>query len=346
MQTSHSHNTFKEAKPLIAIGERLQQQLADEETNAEVVLPVVAYYGTGRLWKQKKQTDNKKRQTEQFSRTVGYLDCLDPDSSYAFFVEWLRKTTTKHNELRDQNIERHGDKGLSMATPYQDLLDAVAQAVDSCLGHTGWRKMRYSAIHETPVVEHPIHGALIVDQLSDGIRNMIGLVADIAYRAATLNKLFRQDAPRHSPGIVLIDEVDMHLHPAWQQRVLPQLLATFENIQFIVTTHSPQVISTIKSKHVRLLSLGEDGIGLAAQPLAESYAYSNADVLEAVMHTQPFPTVRESRDLERYRQLAEQGDLDTEELTRLRDRLEQSLGPTHPELIRLAKVIQRRELLG
>ncbi|MGB8922932.1 MAG: AAA family ATPase [Pseudomonas sp.] len=94
---------------------------------------------------------------------------------------------------------------------------------------------------------------LKVSQLSDGIRNIVALAADIAYRCIKLNPHLGITAPHQCTGVVLIDEVDMHLHPAWQQTVIPDLLGAFPNIQFIVTTHSPQVITSVQAKCIRVL---------------------------------------------------------------------------------------------
>jgi predicted ATP-binding protein involved in virulence len=81
--------------------------------------------------------------------------------------------------------------------------------------------------------------------LSDGVRNMLALVADVARRAATLNPHLGADAARKTPGVVLIDEVDLHLHPRWQRRVLDDLRRTFPLVQFVATTHSPFIVQSL-----------------------------------------------------------------------------------------------------
>ncbi len=77
---------------------------------------------------------------------------------------------------------------------------------------------------------------------------MLALVGDIAYRCYKLNAHLGEEAPQRTHGIVMIDEVDMHLHPSWQQTVLTDLCSAFPKLQFIVTTHSPQVLSTVRRK--------------------------------------------------------------------------------------------------
>jgi predicted ATP-binding protein involved in virulence len=91
-----SKTTIKDAKDLIEYGKRLQEAVRTPGGNA--LLPLVAYYGTGRLWQQKKLTENKK--IERTSRTVGYADCLDPASSYKAFVAWFRYWNLNAKEAR------------------------------------------------------------------------------------------------------------------------------------------------------------------------------------------------------------------------------------------------------
>lgn len=129
----------------------------------------------------------------------------------------------------------------------------MSGAVNISLRPSGWKDIAYSLSREELVAHHDQHGELAVELLSDGIRNMIGMVADIAFRATKLNPQLGSDAARKTPGIVLIDEVDMHLHPSWQQVVLQGLLSAFPCMQFIVTTHSPQVLSTVPAQSIRIL---------------------------------------------------------------------------------------------
>ena len=84
-----------------------------------------------------------------------------------------------------------------------------------------------------------------IEQMSDGYRIMIAMIADIAARMAESNpspECSGLDNPLNTPGIVFIDEIDLHLHPMWQRKVLKQLHNIFPNVQFIVTTHSPNVV--------------------------------------------------------------------------------------------------------
>lgn len=87
-------------------------------------------------------------------------------------------------------------------------------------------------------------------ELSDGYQRMIGLVGTIAWRCASLNPHFGKEAHLHSPGIVLIDELDLHLHPKWQRRIVSDLKRAFPKIQFICTTHSPFIVQSLTAEEV------------------------------------------------------------------------------------------------
>jgi predicted ATP-binding protein involved in virulence len=138
------------------------------------------------------------------------------------------------------------------------------------------------------VAHHEQHGELPVALLSDGIRNMIGMVADIAFRATKLNPELGAMAAQQTPGVVLIDEVDMHLHPEWQQVVLQSLLAAFPCVQFIVTTHSPQVLSTVRRENIRILRETEAGHD-AVMPEFSPLGHESGDALAKVMSTPKQP---------------------------------------------------------
>jgi len=110
--------------------------------------------------------------------------------------------------------------------------------------------------------------------LSDGFRNMVAMVADIAVRCASLNPQFKGDAARNTPGVVMIDEIDLHLHPKWQRRVVNDLLNAFPKIQFVATTHSPFVIQSLPVlDSVQLLNLdnpnAEDFVNKSVEDITE-----------------------------------------------------------------------------
>lgn len=272
--------TIRDAKVLIDYGKRMQE--AVRTPGEDVLLPLVAYYGTGRLWKTKKLTEAKLPRT---SRTIGYTDCLDPASSYKSFVAWFRYWNLNAKDARIVAQE----KGQPISkTEFDDCIQSVSDAVNTCLKPSGWKDISYSFSRDALVANHEQFGELPVELLSDGIRNMLGMVADIAFRATKLNANLGKFAARQTPGVVLIDEVDMHLHPRWQQVVVDCLTEAFPNVQFIVTTHSPQVLSTVPRENIRILEQDETGYR-ARVPDFSPLAHESGDALTKIMGTHREP---------------------------------------------------------
>lgn len=329
--------TIKDAKELIDYGKRLQE--AVRTPGADATLPLLAYYGTGRLWQQKKLMEGKLPRT---SRTIGYTDCLDPGSSYKSFVAWFRYWST--NAFKEQ-LEASKAGRTYEPTEFDHYLESVSSAVNDCLFPAGWKDIAYSLSREELVAHHDQHGELPVALLSDGIRNMIGMVADIAFRATKLNPQLGFLAAKETAGVVLIDEVDMHLHPEWQQVVLQSLTTAFPALQFIVTTHSPQVLSTVKRENIRIIGPDANGKIIAAPPLAMTYGEPSGDVLHSVMMVDPQPPVSEKADLQRLTEWVDQGNYQSAEAKQLMQSLSAALGEQHPQLQRLQRSIQRQEAL-
>lgn len=126
-----------------------------------------------------------------------------------------------------------------------------------------------------------------VSQLSKGQQTLLVMAGDLARRLVTLNP--GTDNPLDGFGIALIDEIDLHLHPRWQQEVLPALLRTFPNMQFIVTTHSPQVLSTVDNKSIRKLVFDSENNPLIVVPGFQTKGVASADVLCRIMDINPIP---------------------------------------------------------
>jgi len=103
---------------------------------------------------------------------------------------------------------------------------------------------------------------LTYDMMSDGFKAMINIVAEIAHRCIELNGFLGVDAVKKTPGIIMIDEVDLYLHPHWQQHILADLQNAFPEMQFVVTTHSPFIVQSVDSKNVITL----DGVKMPISP--------------------------------------------------------------------------------
>lgn len=327
------------------------QQLARDPDAPTKDMPVFGYYGTGRLWAQKKLTEPQRgkddtRGDDFYIRTFAYLNCLDPASSYKHFKEWF---IWAFESFREQQIKQLENKGQPQELQIaRERVEVVQGVIDIFLQPvTGWHSLEYSVSQDKSLVlHHPGNGTLDVEQLSDGIRNMLAMIGDIAYRCIKLNPHLGVNAAQKSPGVVLIDEVDMHLHPRWQQAILGQLQAAFPNIQFIVTTHSPQVLSTIHRDNIRVIGPDTSGKMIADKPLARTYGEPSGDVMHSVMLVDPQPPVPEKADLQRLTELVDQGQYDHPDAINLIQKLTPILGEQHPQLQRLQRSIQRQRMLG
>lgn len=217
------------------------------DINFPPALPLIAFYGTGRLWAEHRKTRKKDEKAKNLSEQFGaYLDCLTPASNFFQFETWF-----EHVNLQGvQELQM----GLSSNYKANELIEVIRTAVDFVLAPTEWKNIHWNFIEGCVVAEHPMQGILSVRLLSDGIQNLIALVADLAHRAARLNPHFRFGAAQMTPGIVLIDEVDMHLHPSWQQRVIELLQKAFPLVQFIVSTHSHLVAATVPQDSIRIIT--------------------------------------------------------------------------------------------
>jgi predicted ATP-binding protein involved in virulence len=279
-------------------------------------------------------------------RTDGYQDCLSPASQFEHFRMWF---TAEFRAFREeQAIAIEQGRPLPEFPP---SVRAVRAVVDAILKEqTGWHSLEYRASERALVLSHPVQGLIPVSRLSDGIRGVVALVADIAARCVQLNPAFGAEAPQKTGGVVLIDEIDLHLHPRWQQVILPLLRSAFPKLQFVVTTHSPQVLSSVHASEIRVLSQGASvprGGGPAAwtalPPGDESYGQSNQDVLERVMGTHSRPPVEGAADLARLTELVDQGAGEKDEAKRLFETLQTDFSD---DLRALRRTLERRRLLA
>ena len=331
----NNRTTNQFVSQLIEFGKSLMTGVRNLE---EVTLPVISYYGSGRLWVHHSPT-RKKLLTS--SRTLGYEDCLSSASNFKQLQGWMQKATMAVNHQERRNGQ--GPDTHSLKEQVECIQDAVNHVFEDKL----WMDFHYSPFLEELVMgQGSVEKYLPVSLLSDGVRALVSLVADLAWRCAKLNPHLGSLAQDHSPGIVMIDEVDLHLHPAWQQTILPKLMAVFPHIQFIVTTHSPQVLSSVKRECIRVISFGEDDASGSEIPLAMSYGEESQNVLQAIMGTDPQPPVPELDDLRKLTTLIESGDYKKPEAQRLMQDLQEQLSKTHPQLQRLERSIRRQEALS
>jgi predicted ATP-binding protein involved in virulence len=324
LPSAKSRTTTREVSILTAYGQHLQA-LIHRADNA--ILPVIAYYGTGRLWKAHKNILRKQVLTQ--NRSLGYEDCLSSASNFVQVQQWMDRAS----RARSQELERNEDEH------WGPRLKGIQQAVDSVLEDERWSQFAYSYDYEELSMVHPDHGRLAVSQMSDGVRGVVSLVADLAFRCMRLNSPMGEDAILETKGIVLIDEVDQHLHPGWQQRILQSIRKAFPNIQFIVTTHSPEVLTTVESRQIRIL---QDGKCYGAP--AGTLGAESSRLLQTVLGIKSLrPPLTEVAELNEYLELVYTGCWKDPRAIALRQKLDQLYQGEEPALLEADLQIENQE---
>jgi predicted ATP-binding protein involved in virulence len=181
---------------------------------------------------------------------------------------------------------------------------------------------------------------LTVNQLSGGELILIAMIGDMARRMAIANP--DSTKPLEGAGIVLIDEIDLHLHPRWQRMIVPKLLEVFPNCQFIISTHSPHVITHIVHPE-SLFLLKQTDSGIAARNPNESYGKNVDRVLEDLMGLKTTRPDEVASDLHSIFEIIDAGKLE-EARNQITD-LMQKIGDD-PDLVKARVLIKRRELIG
>jgi predicted ATP-binding protein involved in virulence len=271
--------------------EALSEQLRER---ASANLPVLCYYPATRGLSD--ETDGR-RPTYPFRQLYAYDRAFRREAGhFQDFIRWFRLEEDLENQIRLRDNPQHRSP----------LLDVVRRAIErflSLLGAAYFSFLRIERPKEVMPGTASFEGSLLVDkdgkplridQLSEGERNSILLIADLARRFALANP-GRED-PLEGSGIVLIDEIDLHLHPAWQRGFLPALVATFPRCQFLVSTHSPQALSRITKENVFVL----ENFELRITPF--TYGRDSNSILDEVMGVPERPEevsakIREVADL-------------------------------------------------
>ncbi|MBF0477484.1 MAG: AAA family ATPase, partial [Deltaproteobacteria bacterium] len=124
---------------------------------------------------------------------------------------------------------------------------------------------------------------LWVNQLSDGEKCLLAMVGDLARRLAIANPTHQ--TPLDGKGIVLIDEIDLHLHPSWQRMIVPRLRETFSNCQFFISTHSPQVLGEVDPKNIWFLHQDKQSLEISYTKPEQAFGLNSCELLEEYMES-------------------------------------------------------------
>ena len=313
------------SKGLDVLSETLDRHFGREPVTSD--FPVIACYGTNRLWKKKV---GYRPAQKDLHRAAGYDGAVNLTTNFLGFDSFV---VHAFSYIAAGVFDRQGVGALWLG---------VTNAVRLV---TGWEIVLPTSGDSEILYRQKSEPGLKISQLGDGVRCMIGLVGDLACRCALLNPHYGKAASEKATGVVLIDEVDLHLHPSWQQTITAQLQQAFPEIQFIVTTHSPQVLSTVHRNNIRVLGVDADGRVSARKPLVQFYGEPSGEVLQGVMLVDPQPPIPEKSALQRLTALVDQGLYDCVEASELMHQLESVLGEKHPQLQRLKRSVVRQRVL-
>jgi predicted ATP-binding protein involved in virulence len=296
--------------------EKLSLQAASYVQNGELKqLPIIAYFSTQRLFTERKE-QRKDAAKNPVGRFSGYYNALNATNTRKHIQAWFKDAEYEQYQKRqtDTTFTNHGLEGIkSLLLKYFE---------------EDWIRIYYYAPESNEQLESGLYivhknGNIIPEGLlSDGYRNFLWLLIEIAWRCYILNPFLGQEAAAKTKGIVTIDEVDLHLHPKWQQRIVPILAEAFPNIQFVISTHSPIVLSSVKGNVLRL-----EGDKVFVQE--NLYGLKPSQVLEGFMQIQE-RLPKFMGDIQTYFTLINQEQGKSSEALALREKLEKEISQNDP----------------
>ena len=320
---------------LSALRERIEGIVNAEENGAAPrALPILAFYDANRA-----VFDHPQRRRgfkTEFPRYAALDGALAPRTEFREFFKWFY--AMENEELRLQKEQR------SFAFRLKEL-EAVRKAIESMVPGVSNPRIVLRPLRFVVFVEsgEDKPETLSINQLSGGYRIVLALAADLARRMAQGNP--HLEDPLQSEAVVLIDEIDLHLYPAWQQRVLPNLMDTFPNAQFLVSTHSPQVLTTVEPERIIQL-YRRDGAIVAGGAAVDTYGAEAGDVLALAMGVPQRPANNPFvQKLDRYLDMVAEGRGESEEARGLRSELD-AISPDDPDLDRADAEIRRQRVMS
>jgi len=310
-----SSSEFLELREFVT---KIQDKL---QVNPSASLPIFIYYPTNRAVI---DIPLRIRKRHDFQQISAYDRALTGGQiSFREFFEWFRQREDLENELRAHKEPEYKDKQLQ----------AVRSAYESFLINFCNLRVRRNPPLRMTVEKQGI--TLSINQLSDGEKCLLAMVGDLAKRLAIANP--ELENPLNGEGIVLIDEIELHLHPKWQHSIIKRLTETFKNCQFIITTHSPLVATNIE-----WVSLLKDSPQGAICERIRSYGKDINRILETLMESSE-RQIDIQNQINQLFNLIDENKLD--DARNLRRKIADELQEEDPKLVRADWLIQRKELL-
>ena len=332
LNSESGKTTIKDAVELTGLAKKAQNQIMTGDKS--LVLPLISYYGTGRLYAQKKEKRNLKSLTE-FKRQVGYVDCMAAESNEKLMLNWFQMQTLK--SLQEQQKTGILDRPLLLKT----VEKAICRSFERISGARNASLIFDLDTHRLVLEYENTDGdaqKFAMDEMSDGYKNTLSMIGDIAYRMAVLNPTLGDQVLEKTPGVVLIDEIDLHLHPQWQQTILSDLHAIFPEVQFIVSSHAPAVINSVLREQIRILDHGE-----IYMPAAQTYGRDANSILREVMNVPERPAdIKQRMDLF----YAYMDENNYEEADKVLMEMEAIVGTTDPDIAAARTALDLEKILG
>ncbi len=265
------------------------------------------------------------RKRHPFDRLAAYDQALSGEwSSFRVFFEWFREREDLENEKRVEDPKFRDSQ-----------LQAVRTAIEKFLTGFAGLKVRRSPLR---MVVKKNGEELIVNQLSDGEKCTLAIAGDLARRMAIANPM--SEDPLRAEAVVLVDEIDLHLHPAWQRRLILALTNTFPKTQFLLSTHSPPVLSHLDPKSIWMLQRTKSGV-IARRP-DDAYGQTADRILEDIMEVPARPKEIQNQLTRLFRAIAQE---EMEKAKQLLSDIRERIG-ADPELVKADVLIRRKEILG
>lgn len=281
------------------------EQMANEKDH---ILPVLNYQSAARMWIQRREA-SENIFSKRFYRTVGYEGCLTEASNNKMLMNWIR------------HMEKMEWKRKKKIGEYQGVKEALRIFMQSMLEEEVISFEYDDQSEELIFVTQS--GSLPVRALSAGYQSLVWMVFDIAYRMALLNPDLLENIS-DTPGIVLIDELDMHLHPKWQWNIISALQSTFPNVQFIAATHSPIIMASCKEENLIKIDASKN-ISYEKTP----YGFDVNDILSVCQGS--ISTAQKVQNLlVEFEENVDEGNLNRAEI--LADAIKKELGEDHPKV--------------
>lgn len=309
------------------IGTSALSDYAKQIVELDEEYPLIAYYGTNRTL----SPNTGKVLINPFEKEIrgdGYDSALDARINYSVIKNWFSKIEVDELKLRDEQ------KNHVFVHPAKTLIKNTVTSIVDRTEDVSFDKNTNDVVISWKNEENELI-SLSLEQLSEGYRNMVALTIDLVRRAYLLNP--NSKSPLDVNGVVLIDEIELHLHPRWQQKVLTDLTKLFTNVQFIVTTHSPQVLTTVQGESIRVVSNSSDQAELVSSP----FGGESNRVLLQVLGVEARPDTIVSKLLVSYFDLIEDGHGEGEDALKIRERLNTLTDSTEPKLDEADLAIKR-----